>query len=100
MTEFYAIGLSNLRTIEPSNYRTLGLLRHYPMDLPNVVAVTSRVSCKCRAARDISQRPSQIILTALQSTVVTSADDQVTSRNVVINRVRKQPMQLSHSIPI
>jgi len=35
------------------------------------------------AVKDISQRQSKIIRTALQSIVVTSADDQVTSRDIV-----------------
>ena len=40
-------------------------------EVSNVAAVALRASCK-RAAKDISQRPSKIIRTALQSAVVTS----------------------------
>ena len=55
---------------------------HYDK-VSNVAAVALRVSCKRAAATDLSQRLSKIIRTALQSSDVTAADDQVTSRDVV-----------------
>ena len=57
--------------------------KKYEIEVSNLSTVALRVACKRKASDDVSQRPSKIIRSTVQSSGIVPSVDQVTSQDVV-----------------